>query len=98
MYIIQDRFQCKPGKSTQVAEIFKGTLPMMKALRGFKNGRVMVDFVASYWTVVFETEVEDLGEYEAGLKEFRSKPDNMKAMAGYMDLIEGGRREIFRIV
>jgi hypothetical protein len=56
----------------------------------------MTDTVAGYWTVVCETEVEDLKTYfDMGAS--RPSPEAEEAMKGYMDLVNGGRREIFRI-
>ena len=98
MYLVQDKFRCKPGKSSQVADMFKNSLAPMKSMKGFKNGRVLVDYIASYWTVMLEFEVEDLAAFEAGMTEFRTHPEMRKAMAGYMDLVEGGNREVYKIL
>jgi hypothetical protein len=64
----------------------------------FRNCRVLVDAVANYWTVVLECEFESLSDFEHHLAEYGRRDDVREAMAGYMDLVEGGRREIFRIV
>ena len=58
----------------------------------------MVDAVADYWTVVLEAEVESLSDLERHMAEFSSRADVREAMAGYIDLVQGGRREIFRMV
>jgi hypothetical protein len=62
-----------------------------------KNGRILVDMVADYWTVVLEAEVESLAEFEQQMGAYSKLEDVAKAMEGYMELIEGGRREIFRV-
>lgn len=98
MYLIRDSFTCKPGMSRKLAEIFKATMPLMKEAEGFRNGRVMVDAVASYWTVVLETETESLEQFERQMAAFGSRPEVRKSMEGYMDLVQGGKREIFRII
>ena len=63
---------------------------------GVQNARVMTDTVAGYWTVVCETVVEDLKTYfDMGASP--PSPEAEEAMKGYMDLVNGGRREIFRV-
>ncbi len=98
MYLIRDVFHCKPGKSRAVADLFKNASPSMEKTAGFKGFRVMVDTVADYWTVVLESEAEDLGEYEKSMDEYRNRPQMREALKGYMDMVEGGRREIFKVL
>lgn len=98
MYLIRDVFRCKPGKSREVAERFKRTVPSMEAMDGFRGCRVMLDFVASYWTVVLQAEVETLDGFEHHMQEFASRPEVKEALSGYLDLVEEGRREIYRLV
>ena len=65
---------------------------------GMKNLKVLTDIATTYWTVVMEFEVEDLGQFA---KEVRGggkpQPEAEKIMQGYIDLVEGGYREIFLI-
>lgn len=98
MYVIRDSFTCKPGMSRKIGEMFKATMSSMKDVGGFHDGRVMIDVVAHYWTVVIEVEVESLGQFESNMGTFGSRPEVRKAMEGYMDLVQGGKREIFRII
>jgi hypothetical protein len=97
MLLVRDVFHCKPGKSRELADRFKKTLPSMQSKDMMGNARVLVDFVADYWTVVLEAEVEDLSVFERHMQEYSARADVREAMAGYMDLVEGGHREIFRI-
>ena len=98
MYLIRDVFRCKPGKAGELARRFKETIPSMESEDGFQNCRVMVDYVAGYWTVVLHAEVEDLAKFEGHMKSYSARPEVRKVMEGYMDLVEGGHREIWRIV
>jgi heme-degrading monooxygenase HmoA len=98
MLIIRDVFKCKPGKAMQVAEKFKKAIPSMQTVDGFRSCRVLVDYVASYWTVVLESEVDSLEKFEKHMTEFSSRPDVREALAGYMELVDGGQREVYRIV
>jgi heme-degrading monooxygenase HmoA len=98
MYVVRDIFRCKPGKAKALIEKFRLTLESSEREDGFRNSRVLVDFVADYWTVVFEAEFERLEQFEHHMNGYGTRPEVRAAMEGYMDLVEGGRREIFRVV
>lgn len=98
MYLVRDVFRCKPGKAKLVVEKLRATIAVTEQGDGFRNCRLLVDFVAAYWTVVFEAEFEKLEQFEHHMAHYGSRPEVQQAMAGYLDLIEGGHREIFRIV
>jgi hypothetical protein len=97
-YKVRDIFRCKPGKAKDLVEKFKRSMASMEQVDGFTRPQIMVDAVADYWTVVLEGEVESLAQFEKHMSEFSGRPDVREAMAGYMDLVEGGHREIWRIV
>jgi quinol monooxygenase YgiN len=98
MFLIRDVFRCKPGKAGALARMFLATVPSMEKEDGFRNVRVMTDAVADYWTVVLQAEVEDLAKFEGHMRSFGARPEVKAALAGYMDLVDGGHREIYRIV
>ncbi|MBI1937807.1 MAG: hypothetical protein HYS25_06750 [Ignavibacteriales bacterium] len=96
MYLVRDVFRAKPGKAKNLVSSFKQAAPFMEA-EGFKNVKVMTDVVSNYWTVVLQTECESLDIYEKNARGFTSKPQVAEIMKGYMDNVEGGHREIFKI-
>lgn len=98
MYLIRDVFQCKPGTARQVAEMFKQTISSMEQEDGFRNCRVMVDYVASYWTVVLEAEVEEIQQFVHHMENYGKRPEVREALAGYMEMVASGHREIYRIL
>lgn len=98
MYLIRDVFRCKPGKARAVAEKFTQTIPSMEALEGFRNCQVLVDVVADYWTVVLQAEVDSLSAFEAHMASFSARPEVKEALEGYLEMVEAGHREIYRIV
>jgi hypothetical protein len=57
----------------------------------------LVDEVASFWTVVVEVNVENIAAFESAMKDRGSREDIQKAMAGYMDLVDSGYREVFKV-
>ena len=96
MYLVRDIFNTKPGKAKDFVAKVKKAMPYMRS-PGVGGMRVMTDTVAGYWTVVCETEVEKLESYFDAARAESQPPEAEEAMKGYMDLVNGGRREIFRI-
>jgi len=98
MYIVRDLFRCKPGKAGEVAQKFKAAFAADQGNGGMRNPKVMVDMVSSYWTVVIESEVDNLAKYEKEIEEYRSRAGMQESLKGYMELVEGGQREIYRVL
>lgn len=98
MYVIRNVFRCKPGQAKNVIEKFKSMTRVMEDAGSPYGNRILVDEVASFWTVVIETEVEDMGDFPAMMKEYGSRAEIQEAMSGYMDIVESGYREIYRVV
>ena len=96
MYVVRDIFTCKPGKAKELVAKFKAAEPYLREM-GMAGMRVMTDAIAGYWTVVAEAEVESLDAYLDIARRERDHPQIREVMKGYMDLVEGGRREAFRI-
>ena len=101
MLLIRDIMYCKPGKVRPMVEKFLA-MSKLGVKMGMPRMRVLTDVSAErYWTVVSEMEVPSLkafeemfqgqGQNEEDMKEFE------KIMQGYHDLVEHGRREIYKI-
>jgi hypothetical protein len=95
MFVIRNVFRCKPGQAKSVIDKFKAAMPIMSEIA---KSRILVDQVASFWTVVIETETEDLSSFERLQQERGQRQEVQEAMSGYMDLVDSGYREIFRVV
>jgi hypothetical protein len=94
MYLVREVFQCKPGKAKEIVKIFKKAMPFMEK-DGFKNGKVMTDLIASYWTVVVQYEIDKLDTFGNVARSETADPKVAEIFKGYMDLLEGGKREVF---
>lgn len=101
MLLIREVMSCKPGKVRPLVEKF---LAMSKL--GTKSGmppmKIMTDFCAErYWTVVAEMEVPSMQAFEAMMKgEGQNSEDAKemeKIMKDYHELVERGKREIYKI-
>ena len=98
MYKVRDVFRCKPGKAKELVARLKQTIASTEREDGFRNSQILVDFVADYWTVVWEAEFESLRHFEQHMAEYGNRAEVREAMAGYMELVDSGHREIWRIV
>jgi hypothetical protein len=101
MYLIRELMYCKPGKVRAMVEKFVAMSKLNEKL-GMPRMRVMTDFCGEqYWTVVSEFEVADLQSFEQMMSNPPGSSDDMKKfeeiMKGYHDLVDHGRREIYKI-
>lgn len=97
MIVIRDVFRCKPGQAKVLIEQFKKAMPLMMGEEGAGKYRILVDAVSTYWTVVIESEAESLADFEKRMSEMQPSEEAQKAMEGYMNNVDGGYREIFRV-
>ena len=97
MFVIREVMQCKPGKVKEMVGKFKGLAPVMQKL-GYTPFRLFTDVSGEpFWTVVAEIEVESLNDFFEMEGKVMADDDARKAMAGYHELVENGRREIYRV-
>lgn len=101
MLLIREIMYCKPGK---VRAMVEKSLAMAKLSEKLGQGkmRVMTDFCAErYWTIVTEFEVPSMQAFEEMMQGQGQSADDTrefeKIMKGYHDLVEYGRREIYKI-
>lgn len=101
MLLIREIMYCKPGKARPMVEKFLSMSKLSEKL-GMSRMRVMTDVSAErYWTVVAEMEVPDMQAFERLLAAPSGSGEDQKQfeeiMKGYHDLVESGRREIYKI-
>ncbi|MGH7664265.1 MAG: hypothetical protein ACRENI_08250 [Gemmatimonadaceae bacterium] len=101
MLLIREVMYCKPGK---VRPMVEKSLAMAKlsAKHGQGRMRIMTDFCAErYWTIVTEYEVPSMQAFEEMMQGQGMTPEVAKefdaVMQGYHDLVDHGRREIYKI-
>ena len=101
MYRIREIMYCKPGKVRAMVDKFKAMNAISKQI-GMPTMKIMTDFCAEqYWTVVGEMEVADLASFEKMMSTPQGSGEDTKkfeeVMKGYHDLIDHGKREIYKI-
>ena len=97
MLLIRDIMYCKPGKVRPMVEKFLA-MRKLSSMQGMGPSRLMTDVSAErYWTVVVEFEVESMDKFMAMAPGTEEMKEMEKIMAGYHDLVDYGRREIYKI-
>ena len=101
MLLVREIMYAKPGKVRPLVEKFT-TMSKMMEKAGMGKFRVMTDLCAErYWTIVAEMEVANLKAFDEMMSGQGQNAEDMKkmeeVMKGYHDLVESGRREIYKI-
>jgi len=101
MLLIREIMYCKPGKVRPLVEKFLAMSKLSEKM-GMGRFRVMTDVSAErYWTVVSEMETASLKTFEDMMSGAGQKEQDMKEfekiMTGYHELVDVGRREIYKI-
>jgi hypothetical protein len=97
MFLIRDIMYCKPGKVRPMIEKFAAMSKIIEK-HGMRKMRVLTDVSGEqFWTLVSELEVESIDQAMAMMQDSPLMKELGPIMAGYHDLVERGRREIFRI-
>jgi hypothetical protein len=101
MYLVREIMYCKPGKVRALLDKFKA-MSALSEKSGMPKMRILTDFSAErYWTLVGEMEVESLQAFEDMMQNPPASPEDAKAfekiMDGYHDLVDYGKREIYKI-
>jgi len=97
MLLIREVMHCKPGKVGEMVKRFK-SLNALGEKQGYKPFRVFTDVSGDpFWTVVGQTEVDSLEEFFGMMEKMMANEEAAKIMAGYHDLVDSGRREIYKV-
>ena len=101
MFLVREIMYCKPGKVGALREKFLAMNKLSEKV-GMPKMRVMTDFSAErYWTLVSEMEVESLQAFQDMMTNPQGSAEDMKQfeklMEGYHDLVDYGKREIYKI-
>jgi hypothetical protein len=97
MYVIREVLNCKPGKVRQMVEKFRGISTVLEQM-GQEPLRVLTDVTGEpYWTIVAEARVEKIDDFFAMEQKLTTNETLRKTMADYHELVDRGRREIYRL-
>ncbi|MGH7449565.1 MAG: hypothetical protein ACRELT_18460 [Longimicrobiales bacterium] len=97
MYLVREIMYCKPGKVRPLVDKFIAMKKLMEK-SGMGGARIMTDVSAErYWTIVSEMEVESIDSFMAMDMSPEQTKEFEQLMKGYHDLVDHGRREIYKI-
>ncbi|HSK18915.1 MAG TPA: hypothetical protein VK912_07230 [Longimicrobiales bacterium] len=97
MYVIREVLNCRPGQVRQMVEKFKAISNVVEEM-GHEPFRLLTDATGEqFWTLIAEAKTERIDDFFALEEKVMQNEDLRKTMAGYHDLVESGRREIYRV-
>lgn len=94
MILVRDVFQAKYGKGDELVALFKEI--GQKWPQDYAD-RILTDVSGPFFTVVVETKVESLAEWERRIAEIFAMPVFGDWFARMPPLVESGRREFYNI-
>ena len=97
MLMIREVMYCKPGKVKPMVEKFVAMSKVMEK-HGMGKMRVLTDVAADrYWTIVAEFEVPSVDAFMSMDNNNPAMNEMEPLMKGYHDLVDHGRREIYKV-
>jgi len=97
MIVVRNTFRIQPGRMKEAVALAQEGRALVEQL-GFPVPRVLVDVAAEFYTLVLDTEFASLADFEARLPQNFASADWQTWYARFTGLVQGGRREIFRVV
>ena len=94
MIVVRNCFVAKPGNASKLAALFKEAA----ATAQIPKYRVLTDLTGDFNRVILEYEAENVGEFEARMKDYATNEAFRDKMKGYTELYMTGGREILQIV
>ncbi len=94
MIVVRNCFVAKPGHASKLAAQLKEAASIAK----FSKYRILTDLTGDFNRVILEYEAQNVGEFEAQIKDYASNEAFRAKMKGYTDLWATGTREILQIV
>ncbi len=96
MYIVRETLIARPGHAGPLAKMMKEEMDDWKDFRG----RVMLDFITDYNTIVIEYEIDSLADFEKMMMDWKKDQGQKKTSKppAYTELYQTGKREIFKVV
>ncbi len=97
MILVRDIFHLKFGKAKEAKELIKAGRQIVST-EGKGFGKVMMDLTGRSYTLVIESEFDNLSEFEGILKQVFSKEEWQKWYQKIIPLVENSEREIYTLI
>jgi hypothetical protein len=93
MIVVRNCFVAKPGNASKLAAQIKEA----GASANFGKFRVLTDLTGDFNRVILEYEAENIGEFEARMKDCANNTAFREKLKGYTELWVTGSREILQV-
>ena len=98
MIVVRNVFRLKFGKTKEAVALFKEGIAIQKRAGVEMNQRILTDMVGTFYTLVLELTVPNMGALEANMPKVMGDKDWHANYAKICALVDSGYREIFTIV
>jgi hypothetical protein len=98
MVIVRKVFRLKFGKAKEGIVLLKEGIAIQKRAGVEMNQRLMTDLVGTFYTLVLELTIPNMGSLEANMPKVMGDRDWQANYQNFSALVESGYREIFTIV
>ena len=98
MIVVRNVFRLKFGKAKEGVALLKEGIAIQKRAGVEMNQRLMTDLVATFYTLVLELTVPNMGALEASMPKVMGDKEWQANYQKFSELVESGYREIFTIV
>lgn len=97
MIQVREVFRVRFGRAREAIDLAHEGVAIEEKYGG-KGSRILADVTGDHYTLVMESEFENLAAFEEGLQRTLRSPEFREWYPRFAALIDSGRREIFRIV
>jgi hypothetical protein len=94
MIVVRDIFQAQFGRGRELVALFQEARRQGLSTYG---ERILTDASGPFYTVVIETTVKSLAEWEQRITDIFSQPEFAAWFARMTPLVESGRREFYHV-
>ena len=98
MIVVRNVFRLKFGKAKEAVALFKEGIAIQKRAGVEMNQRIMTDLVGTFYTLVLELTIPNMGALEANMPKVMGDKDWQANYEKISALVESGYREIFNVV
>jgi len=98
MIVVRNVFRLKFGKAKEAIALLKQGIAIQKQAGVEMNQRIMADLVGTFYTLVLELTVPNMGALEANMPKVMGDKNWQANYQKFSALVDSGYREIFTIV
>jgi len=98
MIVVRNVFRLKFGKAKEGVALLKEGIAIQKRAGVEMNQRLLTDLVGTFYTLVLELTVPNMGALEANMPKVMGDKNWQTNYQKFSELVESGYREIFSIV